>query len=145
MPRPYSNDLRERVVRSVANGASCRQAAAQFEVSVSFVVKLMQRWRARGSVAPDRFGGGRTSPLAAHADKVRGLVAADSDITIEKLRGELAHVGIVTSRSAMGRFLLALGLTRKKRLRGQPSRSVRTSPGPAPTGSPGRRDCRQNG
>ena len=108
MPRPCSSDVRERVVRSVTNGASCRQAAAQFDVSVSFVVKLMQRWRARGSVASDRFGGGTTSPLAAQEGRVRALVAADPDITIEQLRGALARGGILTSRSAMGRFLLAL-------------------------------------
>ena len=58
MARPYSVDLRERVVRAVDNGASRRATAAQFEVSISFVVKLMQRWRAAarssriGSAAP---------------------------------------------------------------------------------------------
>ena len=42
MARPYSVDLRERVVRAVEGGASRRAAAAKFEVSISFVVKLMQ-------------------------------------------------------------------------------------------------------
>ena len=126
MPRPYSNDLRERVVRGVEGGASCRQAAARFDVSVSFVVKLMQRWRQRATVAPDRFGGGKTSPLLVHADRVRALVAANPDMTIAQMRGELAGAGVGTSRSAIGRFLLSLGLTRKKRLRGQPSRAART-------------------
>jgi hypothetical protein len=45
-------DLRERVVRAVENGASRRATAAKFEVSISFVVKLMQRWRRRGTVHP---------------------------------------------------------------------------------------------
>ena len=53
MTRPYSVDLRERVVRAVAAGASCRSAAAKFEVSVSFVIKLMQRWRRPGAVATE--------------------------------------------------------------------------------------------
>ena len=47
MARPYSVDLRTRIVRAVEAGLSRRAAAAKFEVSVSFVVKLMQRWRAR--------------------------------------------------------------------------------------------------
>jgi len=35
MPKPYSQDLRERVVRAVEAGASCHEAAAAFEVSPS--------------------------------------------------------------------------------------------------------------
>jgi transposase len=52
MARAYSVDLRERVVRAVAGSLSRRAAAARFEVSVSFVIKLMQRWRRRGTVQP---------------------------------------------------------------------------------------------
>jgi transposase len=47
MTRPLSNGLRERVVAAVLSGASSRQAAARFNVAVSSVVKLMQRWKAR--------------------------------------------------------------------------------------------------
>ncbi len=60
MPRAYSSDLRERVKRAVEKGGSCRQVAAQYEVSVSFVVKLMQRWRERGTLAAEHTG--TTSP-----------------------------------------------------------------------------------
>lgn len=126
MPRPYSNDLRERVVRAVDSGTSRRQVAKKFDVSVSFVIKLMQRWRQRESVSPDKFGGGKTAALAAHAGRVRGLVVENPDMTIEQLRGNLARAGIRTSRSAIGRFLLALGLTRKKRPCGRLSRTERT-------------------
>jgi transposase len=38
MARPYSVDLRERVVRSVEAGASRRATAAKFDVSPSFVI-----------------------------------------------------------------------------------------------------------
>jgi transposase len=114
MTRPYSVDLRERVVRSVEAGASCRTAAAKFEVSVSLVVKLMQRWHRCGSVAPDRYGGWKRSPLTAHAERIVALVIDNPDLTLDELRGRLAADGIQTSRSALGRFFLAHGLTRKK-------------------------------
>ena len=52
MPKPYSLDLRERVVGFVENGHSRRAAAAHFRVSVSFVVNLMKAVRARGSFDP---------------------------------------------------------------------------------------------
>jgi transposase len=139
MTRPYSVDLRERVVRAVEGGASCRAAAATFAVSVSFVVKLMQRWRRQGSVAPDRYGGWKRSPLEAAAEQILALVAAMPDLTIEELRGRLAASGIATSRSALGRFLLGHGLTRKKRPGTPPSRIARTSPRRAPPGVTGSR------
>ena len=109
MTRPYSVDLRERVVRPVESGASRRATAAKLEVSVSFVIKLMQRWRRRGSVAPDRYGGWERSPLDVHAERLWALLAAEPDLRIR-----LAGGGIQTSRSALGRFLLAQGLTPKK-------------------------------
>jgi putative transposase len=60
MTRPLSNDLRERVVAAVLGGASSREAAARFDVAVSSVVKLMQRYRTTGSVAPGKIGGHRS-------------------------------------------------------------------------------------
>ena len=45
MPKAYSGDLRERVIEAVETGASRREAAERFEVSVSSAVKWLQRWR----------------------------------------------------------------------------------------------------
>ena len=139
MARPYSVDLRERVVRAVEDGASRRAAAAKFEVSISFVVKLMQRWHQRGTIQPDRIGGWKQSTLAAHGERLRALVAAEPDLTIAELRHRLADEGIATSRSGVGRFLIAAGLTRKKRPSTPPSRTARTSPRPGPPGAPSSR------
>ena len=63
MTRPYSNDLRERVVAAVEAGDSCRVVAARFGVAVSTVVKWSQRFRRTGSVAPDKVGGHRRRVL----------------------------------------------------------------------------------
>jgi transposase len=59
MPRPLSNDLRERVARTVEDGSSRRQAAGRFGVSVSFVVKLLQRWQAERGAGQVRWRQGR--------------------------------------------------------------------------------------
>ncbi len=59
MTAPLSQDLRERIVRAVAQGRSARQAAQRFEVSPSTAVKLMQRVRQTGSTAPGKIGGHR--------------------------------------------------------------------------------------
>ena len=137
MARPYSVDLRERVVRAVEGGASRRAAAAKFEVSISFVVKLMQRWRRRGTVQPERIGGRKRAKLAAHAERVQALLTAEPDLTIGELRRRLAAAGIAVSRSALGRFLIAAGLTRKKRPSTPPSRTGRTLPPPGALGARG--------
>lgn len=51
--RPYSNDLRERIVAAIDRGEhSLRQLAHLFSVSLSFLVRLLQRRRATGSVQP---------------------------------------------------------------------------------------------
>jgi transposase len=56
--RPYSNDLRGRVVRAVVKGGlSCHQAAAQFGVGISTAINWVRRFRETGSVEPDQIGG----------------------------------------------------------------------------------------
>jgi transposase len=57
MPRPYSQDLRDRVVMSVAGGRLRRAAAKIFSVSVATVVRWSQRFGATGSAAALAMGG----------------------------------------------------------------------------------------
>ena len=85
MAKPYSLDLRERIVRAVEAGSSRRGAAEQFAVSESCAIKLVQRWRRTGSVEP---GHGRKKPfaLAGHEACVRTLLAAQPDATLEELK-----------------------------------------------------------
>ena len=93
MPRPYSQDLRVRMVGAVDAGMSARAAARVFGVSASTAVKWVQRWRRTGSVAAKRMGGYRRSPLDAHADLLLGLVAERPDLTVEEIRAELCGRG----------------------------------------------------
>ena len=109
MTRPYSMDLRERMVRAVEGGASRRATAAKFDVSPSCVVKLVQRWHQKGTLAPDPVGGGRRAKLADHAELVHALLAATPDSTIAELKTQLAAAGIAVSPSAISRFLKACG------------------------------------
>ena len=81
-----SLDLRLRIVRAVANGSSVRAAARRFAVSQSAAIKLMQRVRATGSAAPERYGGYRRPVLAPHEADLRRLVEATPDITWPRSR-----------------------------------------------------------
>ena len=135
MARPYSEDLRERIVRVVDSGTSRNAAAKRFDVSISFVVKLMQRWNQRGTIKADKYGGWKKPKLAPHAERIRALVVETCDITIDELRAVLAAEGIEAKRSTLGDFLLAQGLTRKKRRPTPPNRSARTSWRREPSGA----------
>ena len=90
MPKPYSLDLRERVVRFVDEGHSRHAAAAHFRVSVSFVVNLVNAFRVRGSLAPKPSGGRRHAKLEPHRALLLEKVAEKADITMPELAAELA-------------------------------------------------------
>jgi transposase len=94
MTRPLSNDLRERVVAAVLGGASSREAAARFDVAVSSVVKLMQRYRTTGSVAPGKIGGHRKRILAPHRDFIQERLKQTPHLSLYALKAELAARGV---------------------------------------------------
>lgn len=137
MAKPFSNDLRWKLVESVRSGLSRRRTAERFHVSVSCVVKLMQRFDATGDVAPAQFGGFRTSPLVAREADIRAWIAEGSDITLVDLQTRLAETGTQSSLPALARCLHRIGLTRKKRRRSPPSVAATMSPKPAGNGLSG--------
>ena len=134
MTKPYSEDLRLKVIQSVEGGLSRRATAARFDVSESFVIKLMRRFKAEGTHKARQYGGWKKAALAGHRDWLSEQVAQKADITIAELLVLLTERGIRTSRAAIGRALLGLGLTHKKRRSTPPSRREPTSPPPASAG-----------
>jgi putative transposase len=115
MPAPISMDLRRRIVGAVERGSSIREAARRFAVSPSAAIKLMQRVRATGSAAPERYGGHRRPRLAPHEADLRRLVEATPDITLAELQAELrGRLGIVAGLSTIHNALRRIGLRHKK-------------------------------
>jgi transposase len=113
MPKSYSGDLRERVIEAVEGGASRRETAERFEVSVSSAVKWLQRWHESKSAAP-KPRGGSVSPLEAFAEQILDLIAQQPDLTLVETVAELRKRRIRTSRSSLWRFLDRHGITLKK-------------------------------
>ena len=59
MPAPYSTDLRQRVIDAYkAKEGSQRQLADRFKVSLSFVQRLVRRYRHTGKVDAKLHAGG---------------------------------------------------------------------------------------
>ena len=116
MTQPLSNDLRERVVAAVLGGANSREAAARFDVAVSSVVKLMQRYRTTGSVAPGKIGGHRKRILVPHRDFIQERLKQTPLLSLYALKAELAARGVSVSHNAVWEFLRCEGLRFKKKL-----------------------------
>ena len=125
MAKPYSLDLRKRVVAAVAAGASCRAAAKRFAVSVASVVKWSQRARATGSPAAAPMGGRRPFALAGERDWVLARLNQKPDLTLRALAAELEERGVAVSVTAIWSFCAHEGLTFKKK----PARKRAGSPG----------------
>jgi len=129
MAKTYSIDLREKVAGFVGRGGSCREAARVFGVSPSFVIKLMQRCRLTGSVDPAPRGGRRGSRLDAHRAFLIRAIEEKPDQTMPELAARLqAERDVVAAPAVLSRYLIRIGMTRKKRRFSRPSRTDRTLP-----------------
>ena len=86
--RPYSMDLRERIAAAVEHHeGSIRRIARTFRVSTSFLVRLLQRRRAAGTLAPDPHGGGPPPALGpGDRERLADLIREQPDATLEQLR-----------------------------------------------------------
>src|ERR1700746_597094 len=107
VPKAYSCDLRERVIEAVAAGASRREAAERFEVSVASAVKWLQRWRDNNSAAP-KPRGGSVSPLEEFATAILAVIAEHPDLTLAETLAELRKRRVRTSRRALRPFFVRL-------------------------------------
>lgn len=115
MARPYSMDLRDRVVLAVEQGGlSCHAAATRFGVAVSTAVKWMQRYRRTGSAAPGQMGGRRPRVIVgSHRDWLIGRCHG-GDFTLRGLVVELAERGLTVDYRTVWGLVHAEGLSFKK-------------------------------
>ncbi len=124
-----SGDLRERVIEAVEMGASRREAADRFEISVSSAVRWLQCWQ-ESRISEPKPRGGSVSPLEEFAAQVLGVIAELPDLTLEETAAELRKRRIRTSRSSLWRFLDRHGITLKKKPASRGTAARRCGPRP---------------
>ena len=123
MGKPYSQDLRERVIAAVDTGTGAYVAAPLFRVSVSYIYKALIRRRITGEVTARRSGGGPKPKLALHDDALRERIAAEPDITLAELQAWLlAERKVKVSVGCLWNRLNFLKLSLKKSRCELPSR-----------------------
>lgn len=116
MAKPYSMDLRERVVEAVErDGLSCNQAAARFDVAVSTVIDWVNRYRQTGSVAPGQIGGYRPKKLIGEYRDWLLQRCREREFTLRGLVGELAERGLSVDYRVVWAFVHEEKLSYKKR------------------------------
>ena len=113
MPRPYSIDLRSRVIEEVEAGASRREVAEHYGLSPSVVVIWMQRFDETGSVAA-KPSGGSSSPLEEQAEFLLAQIAEQPDMTLDEVVAAMRKRRIAGSRSAVWRFFARRNISFKK-------------------------------
>ena len=101
MAKPYSRDLRDRVIDAVERGEMSRRAARRhYEVSESVAIKWLERLERHGSREPVGHGGHRSSKLMPHRDFLEAARTQKPDITLQALcdapfgraRGQSRHL-----------------------------------------------------
>lgn len=114
--KPYSEDLRERVVRAVLIGTARDDVAARFAVTMPTIERWLRLKRETGGVAPKPVPG----PVAVKRDALVAVLPermrTHADATLTDLCAWWGEVsGVDVSTATMSRALAWLGWTRKKR------------------------------
>ena len=125
MGKPYSLDLRKRVVAAIKGGMSRNQAAKQFGVASSTAIGWMQRIEGTGSVAPGQMGGHKPKAISGeHAVWLSQRIKND-DFTLRGLAAEFAGRGLKVDYRSVWEFVHAEKLSFKKKRGGWRTRSSR--------------------
>jgi len=113
--RPYSDDLRERVITAVAGGCSRRAAAERFAVSASSAIRWVELHEETGSVSCRPRRRKSRSPLEPHASWLLELIDREPDLTLAEIVERLwRDVGVRTTDSSVDRLLKRHNVTFKK-------------------------------
>ena len=125
MARPYSLDLRERVVAAVEKGGlSARQAAVQFGIGASTAIRWVERLRRSGSVAPSRIGGYKPRAIAGEHRAWLLSRIEEKDFTLRGLVAELAERGLKVDYRSVWTFVHEEKLSFKKKRGGWRARAA---------------------
>ena len=117
MGKSLSLDLRERVLAFIEEGHSCHEAARRFRISAASAVRIRQRFRQFGTVAPAKrgrpAGSGRFERFGGF---LKARIEQSPDMTMPELAEALwqGH-GVRAAPAELSRFVRhRLGFTYKK-------------------------------
>ena len=115
MAKPYSMDLRERVVAAVEEeGLSRNEAAARFGIGISTAINWVRRFKDTGSVAPGQMGGHKPKAIRGEHEAWLQERLQEGGFTLRGLVAELAGRGLKVDYHSVWNFVHAEKLSFKK-------------------------------
>src|SRR5260370_34579708 len=99
MGKPYSDDLRERVVAAIKAGHTRVKVAELYNMALNTVGGIIKRKRETGSVSPDKIGGSKTFTIVPHTARVKDAVSRRPDSTTAKRQVRLARAKVKANQS----------------------------------------------
>jgi putative transposase len=123
MGKPYSMDLRERVVAAVSGGMSRNRAAKQFGIGVSTAINWVNRLGETGSVAPGKMGGHKPKAISGEHREWLLRRTQEGDFTLRGLVAELEARGLKVDYRSVWEFVHAEKLSFKKKRGGWRARA----------------------
>ena len=91
MPKPYSEDLRKRVIDKTNEGKTVEQIMDELDVKETFVYAMRKLYKNTGSVAPKKPSGGRPASInEAQLAQIKMLILETPDITLAEIKEELS-------------------------------------------------------
>jgi transposase len=113
--RPYSEDLRWRVVSAVEGGMGRAEAVRVYAVSLPTIKRWLKRRRETGDLAPRPVPGPPALKKGALLEALPARLAPASDATLDEHCSWWREAsGVAVSTATMSRAIAALGWTRKK-------------------------------
>ena len=120
--KPYSKDLRLKVLAAVDRGMPRAEAAKVFGVSLPSIKRYLKMRRETGDVEPKPLPGPRARKGAALEAALPAQVRANPDLTLEEHRELFEEAeGVRVSTATVSRAFGRLGLPLKKRASPPPS------------------------
>lgn len=111
MGRPYSVDLRARVISAVDSGDSVDEAAELFGVTARTIWSWLALREETGRVEPRKGAVGPKPKLDEHREKIVAAIQASPSLTLDELREQLPLPGC---RTTLWKTLERWGQTLKK-------------------------------
>ncbi|MCL2477760.1 IS630 transposase-related protein [Candidatus Bathycorpusculum sp.] len=125
MPRPITNEEREKIIKHKQNNENEADIARWLFVSESSVTKLWALYRKTDSYLPNYKNCGRPSKLNnSQITQIKTEITKTPDITLLEL---IEKFSLPISESGLSRMFKKLGLTFKKRCSMQQDKIIKTA------------------
>jgi transposase len=113
--RPFSQDLRRRIVAAREAGAGTGDVSRRFSVSRSTVERVWKQHRQWGHVEPRQVGGHRKSRLEPHVRVLAHWIDQNPAVSLAELRHRCAaELGVEVGINALWHQLRRMGLSSRK-------------------------------